>query len=236
LQYELKNKTTMEKRSLFFLVLLGLIANTYGQNTQTFVEVKGQIVDAESGESVKANIFYESLPYGNKVGVFNDTVFSFKMEEGVSYSILVKADGYIAGKKTFSPDMVVDGFIYDTIYLSPTLSGKLIRLESLIFARGNDHIPASAHEELDQYVELMKENPNMLIKLEGHTDYRGDAKKNMELSESRVKVTKDYFVNKGIDKKRIETVAFGGTQPVKRSNDPESIKLNRRVELRILQY
>lgn len=218
---------------LFVIVLSGL---TLSVRAQDFIEVEGQIMDADTGEPVKARVFYESLPFGNKVGVFNSTVFNFKMEEGKSYAITVKADGYSPTKETYSPEMVVDGFIQDTLYLAPTFVGKIIRLESLIFARGKDNIPTTAYAELDHFVELMKENQNMLIQLEGHTDYRGDAKKNMELSESRVSATRDYIVNKGIDKKRISVVAYGGTKPVMRSNDPESYRLNRRVELRITQY
>lgn len=227
----------MKRKFILAVFLISVLFNSaFAQDTQPFIEVKGQIMDAETSEPLKARVFYESLPYGNKVGVFNSTEFSFKMEEGKSYAISAKANGYTSTTKTYSPDMSTDGLIFDTLYLAPTLDGKLVRLESLIFARGNDHIPATAYAELDHFVELMKENPNMLIQLEGHTDYRGDAKKNMELSESRVNATRDYIVNKGIDKKRITVVAFGGTNPVMRSNDPESYKLNRRVELRITQY
>ena len=221
---------------LIIFMLSGLFAGTHAQDERSFVEVEGQIMDEETNELIKARVFYESLPYGNKVGVFNSTAFGFKMEEGKSYAITATAEGYIPSSQVYTPDMVVDGFIRDTIYLQPTLVGKTVRLESLIFARGNDHIPATAYSELDEYVALMKDNPNMLIQLEGHTDYRGDAKKNMELSESRVNATRDYFINKGIDKKRISVVAFGGTKPVVRSNDPESIKQNRRVELKITQF
>ena len=132
--------------------------------------------------------------------------------------------------------MSIDGVITDTIYLAPKMEGKIIRLESLVFAQRSSKVPTSAYSELDHFVDLMKSNPTMLIQLEGHTDYRGDDKKNMELSEDRVKATRDYMVDKGIDKKRIEIIAFGGTKPLLKSNDPESYRLNRRVELRILQY
>jgi outer membrane protein OmpA-like peptidoglycan-associated protein len=71
--------------------------------------------------------------------------------------------------------------------------------------------------------------------LEGHTDYLGDAKQNMRLSEERVKAVRDYLVSNGIGKSRIKTKAFGGTQPLSRDNTPEAHRLNRRVELRILK-
>jgi outer membrane protein OmpA-like peptidoglycan-associated protein len=46
---------------------------------------------------------------------------------------------------------------------------------------------------------------------------------------------KDYIVSKNINKNRVKTKAFGGTQPLSRDDTPEAHRMNRRVELRILQ-
>jgi len=81
----------------------------------------------------------------------------------------------------------------------------------------------------------MNDEKGMVIQLEGHTDYLGDAKQNMRLSEERVVAVRDYLVDKGISKTRIKTKAFGGTQPLSRDNTPEAHRLNRRVELRVLK-
>ena len=75
----------------------------------------------------------------------------------------------------------------------------------------------------------------MIIQLEGHTDYQGDESENMKLSKQRVEAVKDYLVSKGIKSKRIQTKAYGGTAPLSRDNTPEAHRINRRVELRILQ-
>jgi OmpA-OmpF porin, OOP family len=75
----------------------------------------------------------------------------------------------------------------------------------------------------------------MVIQLEGHTDYVGDAKENMRLSQARVDAVKDHLVDLGIAKNRIKTKAFGGTVPLSREDTPEGHRMNRRVELRILE-
>lgn len=75
----------------------------------------------------------------------------------------------------------------------------------------------------------------MVIQLEGHTDYLGDPAKNLKLSQQRVDAVKGYLVSKGVNKNRIKTKAFGGTMPLSRDNTPEAHRMNRRVELRILQ-
>ena len=82
---------------------------------------------------------------------------------------------------------------------------------------------------------MMNDNSNMVIQLEGHTDYQGDAKENAKLSQGRVDAVKSYLVSKGIQKSRIKTKAFGGTQPLSRDDTPEAHRMNRRVELRILE-
>ena len=75
----------------------------------------------------------------------------------------------------------------------------------------------------------------MVIQLEGHTDYQGDPKENMKLSQMRVDAVKSYLSSKGVSKGRVKTKAFGGTMPLSRDNTPEAHRLNRRVELRILE-
>ena len=73
------------------------------------------------------------------------------------------------------------------------------------------------------------------IQLEGHTDSQGNASANMELSQDRVEAAKKYLVSKGIDKGRVKTKAFGGTQPLSNEKTEEALALNRRVEMRVLK-
>ena len=81
----------------------------------------------------------------------------------------------------------------------------------------------------------MIENPSMQIQLEGHTDYRGSKRLNMELSEQRVEAVKAYLIGKNIGSRRIKTKAFGGKQPLIREQSIEASEINRRVEVRILK-
>lgn len=75
----------------------------------------------------------------------------------------------------------------------------------------------------------------MVIQIEGHTDYLGDAVKNLKLSQQRVDAVKDYLLTKKIGKGRVKTKAFGGTNPLSRADTPEAHRMNRRVEIRVLQ-
>ena len=206
----------------------------YAQNNP--VLVTGIIIDAETKEPVKARVYYESLPYGSKVGLFNNTAFEFKMEDGDAYEITLKSQGYLPLNIKLSADEADSArAIERTFEMTSNGIGKVIRLEALRFGQNKSTISKVAHDELNKLAKSMVENPNMVIQLEGHTDFRGDAKLNFELSKDRVEATKNYLVKQGVNKKKILVKAFGGTQPVSRGNDAESRVKNRRVEVRIIQ-
>ncbi|MEM9859089.1 MAG: OmpA family protein [Bacteroidota bacterium] len=198
------------------------------------IPVNGKIVDKFSQEPVEGRIHYESLPYGSKIGVFRGNDFSFKLEGSSEYLIKVDAEGYATYYGKVKAEDAQDGVIETIVELAPDGENKLIRLDRLIFALGKDEITEVSHDELDELAAMLEDNPEMVIQLEGHTDFRGNAKQNMRLSERRVGAVRDYLVKKGIKKKRIRTKAFGGTKPLSRSNAEDARRKNRRVEVRIL--
>jgi OOP family OmpA-OmpF porin len=113
--------------------------------------------------------------------------------------------------------------------------GQTIRLSHLIFPQGKSTIDPNSYPELDEVVQMMKENSKIEIQLEGHTDNQGNPGSNLTLSEKRVEAVKKYIVSKGIGKDRVKTKAFGGSQPLSNEMTPEARALNRRVEMRILK-
>lgn len=84
---------------------------------------------------------------------------------------------------------------------------------------------------LDEAVEILKNNPEIRIRIQGHTCNIGGAKYNMGLSERRADSVMKYFIKKGIPKDRLSKIGFGLTKPVA-PNDSEANRIkNRRVEL-----
>lgn len=217
---------------LLVVTLFSVVA--FAQEVEPAVPVNGKIVDKFSGEPIVGKIYYESLPYGSKIGVFRADEFSFKLENGAEYSVKVEANGYATFYGKAKKEDANNGYVEMVVEMTPKGGNQLIRLDRLIFALGKDEITSVSHDELDELAAMLTDNGEMIIQLEGHTDFRGNAKQNMQLSERRVIAVRDYLVKKGIKKKRIKTKAFGGTQPLSRSNDEESRSKNRRVEVRIL--
>ena len=93
------------------------------------------------------------------------------------------------------------------------VEGDLVKLNPILFDFDKHNIKPQAAFELDKLVELMKKNPEMIIKVEGHTDNRGTDSYNMDLSERRAKSTVQYVISKGIAKDRISGQGFGESRP-----------------------
>jgi OOP family OmpA-OmpF porin len=225
------------------LVALVSVAFSASAQTDSLIVAEGKVMHATTKEPISARITYMSLPYGNKIGVINNSVYSFPMFDGEKYSITVEASGYAPAKYMLDPSQANDEHkIIKDIELSdgtPTTEhehvvGQVMRLNNLIFEVGKSKIDPESFTELDLLVNMMIENPKMVIQLEGHTDYLGNAKENLKLSQQRVESIRAYITDKGISRARIKTKAFGGLQPLSRDNTPEAHRLNRRVEVRIL--
>ena len=198
------------------------------------ITARGKVFDAVTHKGVKAKIFYKSIPTGSITGRFNDSTFSFAIFGTAKYQITADAEGYIIGTAIVDPkDIDSNNQVLRDISL--TRKGETIRLEHLIFEQGKAVINPKSFPGLDELVAMMKDNERLVIQLEGHTDNQGNPKANLELSQERVDNVKKYLTSKGIDRDRVKTKAFGGTQPILNANTPEARALNRRVEMRILK-
>jgi OmpA-OmpF porin, OOP family len=237
----------MKKPVFFALTLLTLGYAAGAQSRDTLIYAEGRILNATTKELVAAHITYQSLPYGSKVGFLSGSSFSFPLYDNEKYSITVEANGYAPSKYMIDPATANgDRRVIKDIELGLPGSasvvaetahnpGKVMRLDNLIFHVSTATISDQSYPELDQVAKMLNDNPRMVIQLEGHTDSKGDPKLNMKLSEKRVTAVRDYLVTKGAPKNKIKTKAFGGTMPLSLENSEEAHKLNRRVEVRILQ-
>jgi outer membrane protein OmpA-like peptidoglycan-associated protein len=88
---------------------------------------------------------------------------------------------------------------------------------------------------LDAIVAILKENPDIKVRIEGHTDNGGTHTYNMDLSKRRAKAVLKYLVSKGIDKGRLTFVGYGPDKPIADNATDEGRAKNRRVEFHIVE-
>lgn len=109
-----------------------------------------------------------------------------------------------------------------TVALSPI--DKLIQedkvvLNPILFDFDKHNIKPQAAFELDKLVQIMNKYPNMVIKVESHTDNRGSDAYNIDLSNKRAQSTVQYVISKGIDAGRISGEGKGENSPIVNCGD-----------------
>ncbi|WP_396591197.1 OmpA family protein [Allomuricauda sp. R78024] len=88
-----------------------------------------------------------------------------------------------------------------------------LETETIYFDFDRFNIKQQASQELDKLAEVMREYPEMVIKIESHTDAIGKKAYNKYLSDKRAKATRDYIISQGIDSSRVQSaIGYGEEQ------------------------
>lgn len=98
------------------------------------------------------------------------------------------------------------------------------------FAQGKSELSEDAKFVLHDLAKILEKQPDMRLKIVGHTSAEGDADLNQKLSEARAKAAVDFLVSKGIDASRLQYEGKGPAEQL----DPNNPDINRRTEFIVL--
>jgi peptidoglycan-associated lipoprotein len=101
-------------------------------------------------------------------------------------------------------------------------------LQSIYFDYDQFSLSGSARETLRRNAEILHNNPDILVEIQGNCDERGSEEYNLALGERRARSAKDYLVDSGIPRARISTVSFGEANPAAMGQNDAAWQLNRR--------
>lgn len=107
-------------------------------------------------------------------------------------------------------------------------------MEGITFDTDKDTIKPASKATIDSAVDVMKRYPDIRVLVTGHTDSQGGYRHNVDLSKRRAESVRQYMVDEGIDKDRIETHGAGPDEPISTNDTAEGRALNRRIEFTIL--
>lgn len=88
---------------------------------------------------------------------------------------------------------------------------------------------------IDKATKILKENPGIKVRIEGHTCGIGSDEYNLKLSRKRALAVKNYLISKGIPAERMQTAGKGEKFPVSSNETAEGRKQNRRVEFIVIE-
>jgi outer membrane protein OmpA-like peptidoglycan-associated protein len=196
------------------------------------------ISDKDTEEGLMAEVIITNL---NR----EETIFfsAQDVKDGKITAMLREGDQYeftIRGAQGYSfHNQVVDLAKQETSTLTAELvslkAQTSIRLNNINFGSNSADLTSESFPELNRVVQLIKDNPAIVIEIAAHTDNVGSGSYNMVLSEKRAQSVVHYLLDNSVAPNRLVAKGYGLKSPMVPNTSDENRALNRRVEFKILE-
>lgn len=113
-------------------------------------------------------------------------------------------------------------------------AGQLMRLYDVDFRPGGTELDTDARMALAPVARALRQQRDLRIRVDGHTDSTGDSRDNLQLSRERARSVATWLMLQGVAAERIDTRGHGETRPVESNATAEGRKRNRRIEIILL--
>lgn len=110
-------------------------------------------------------------------------------------------------------------------------TGKIVT-HGILFDVDSHKIKGESYKTLTEIGQLLQDDPELRLSIEGHTDSDGSDEHNMTLSQNRANSVRDYLISTySIKPERLEAKGWGESKPIDTNETAEGKANNRRVEL-----
>lgn len=205
---------------------------------QSVALIKGELKD-DDGEPVSdatIEIAYEGSDEVTEVKVNgNDGKYAaiVKTNKKQDVMVTVKKEGHafdskVIEKGEFKEDNVtIRG---NDLAVKELKVGEAYTINDILYGTNSYALSGRSEFILKGFARFLKENPNISVSIQGHTDDVGDDAKNLKLSQDRADGVKDFLVSQGISKSRLKAEGFGETKPKVPNTSEANRATNRRTE------
>jgi tetratricopeptide (TPR) repeat protein len=203
--------------------------------------LKGKVFDKLTGKMLTANYELVNLSLGRSIvnsKTDSDGNFLICLPFGYNYGLNVSKEGYLFYSENFKFDAIntpLDPLI-KKVPLSRIKAGEKLMLYNVFYETDSWDIKQGALIELQKLYSLLSDNIDVIVEIGGHTDSTGSAVHNVQLSENRARSVVTYLQKKGISPSRLKYKGYGDTLPVGDNKTMEGRQLNRRTEVKILEF
>lgn len=191
------------------------------------------VSDAESGVAIPAQV--EICPRKSRQAAYTlatdstSGASSVYLADTATYTLRIAQVGY---EEYEAPIAHIGDSMH--VVLKPIKKGEVFVMRNLHFATNKTRILSSSEEALEALFGYLERNPEIRIKIMGHTDNVGKDAANQRLSEGRAQAVREDLIKRGIDASRIEAEGYGETRPIDTNDTEEGRQNNRRVEVEVL--
>ena len=190
----------------------------------------------------------------------NDGQFEFEVNKGQQYTLKVNKEFYSESEKPIgTASLRPNDEVFSEIFLEQKIDEnadnspapknmeeedgqplQVIDIEYINYDLDKSDVTPETEGVLDKLVTLMKQYPDLEIRIESHTDSRGSDEYNMLLSKKRARSSFDYLVSKGIDPNRMLYHGYGETRLLNRCANgvkcsEEEHEVNRRTIVKVVR-
>ncbi len=109
------------------------------------------------------------------------------------------------------------------------------QLMGIEFNNGSDRITTTSVPILERAYRALRENPDLTVEIQGHTDNIGGAAYNLDLSQRRAAAVRSWLAARGVASSRLITKGYGYSRPIASNASESGKQKNRRIEFVVVR-
>jgi outer membrane protein OmpA-like peptidoglycan-associated protein/outer membrane protein assembly factor BamB len=203
-------------------------------------KITGELRDRDTGApldgSVEATTELDSGEVVKKKEEVSGGKFEVEVPKEGKTDLVFSSPGYTFKTITLPDEKAIDDLSLQPLELSLSRvkKGERLKVESIHFKTESANLEPGSLSTLNTLLDMLRQNPNVKIEIEGHTDSTGTSAFNQKLSVLRAESVADWLIRNGISSTRMKTRGYGDTRPVADNKTPEGRRKNRRTEILIV--
>ncbi len=201
--------------------------------------VKGQVFDTRTKAGLPSSVELTDISSRQVISrVQTDEVGNYltTLPVGKDYAFNVNRKGYLFFSENYNlNNNSIDSVFTANIPLQPIEPGAVVILKNIFFDSKKTELKQESIVELNKVIQLMNDNPNLKILINGYTDNVGRPQDNLLLSNNRALAVTNYLSANGrISKERLQNKGWGAAKPIADNTSENGRALNRRTELGVV--
>jgi outer membrane protein OmpA-like peptidoglycan-associated protein len=203
--------------------------------------LKGKVIDANTSNALVARITLVNNENNQVISHITSHPgsgdFELVIPHGGNYGVSTEVAGYLFNSINFNLPQFAEYQEIDThILMMKAEVGSKVVLKNIFFDTGKSDLQSESLHELEKIRELLVNDEQLKMQINGHTDNTGNPATNKVLSLQRAEAVVKYLVEKGIHPSRLSARGFGAEKPIVSNDDEQGGReINRRTEVEIIE-